>query len=168
MSNSDDVKPPHIMIVEARFYDDIADAAMEGVTSALEEVGATFECFQVAGAFEIPAAISHALIQQDLYDTHRFDGYIALGCVIRGETTHYDIISEESARGLMDLSLEYGLALGNGILTVENREQAMDRAMKSRKDKGGEAARACLGMIEHKRAFNLFPREEIDGGAGRS
>ncbi len=168
MNSTDDVKPPHIMIVEARFYADIADAALDGVTSALDGAGATYERYEVAGAFEIPAAISHALIQQDLYDTHRFDGYIALGCVIRGETTHYEIISEESARGLMDLSLEYGLALGNGILTVENREQAMDRAMKSRKDKGGEAARACLGMIAHKHAFQLYPREEIDGGAGRS
>lgn len=163
MNNLDDARPPHIMIVEARFYEEIADAHLDGVKSALDEVGATYELFQVAGAFEIPAAISHALIQQDLYDTHRFDGYIALGCVIRGETTHYDIISEESARGLMDLSIEYGLALGNGILTVENGEQAMERARKDRKDKGGEAARACLGMIEHKRAFDLFPREEIPG-----
>lgn len=168
MSKTDNVKPPHIMIVEARFYADIADAHLDGAISALEAVGATHELFQVAGAFEIPAAISHALIQQDLYDTHRFDGYIALGCVIRGETTHYDIISEESARGLMDLSIEYGLALGNGILTVENQEQALERARKDRKDKGGEAARACLDMIENKRIFNLYPREEIDGGAERS
>lgn len=168
MNKTDDARPPHIMIVEARFYADIADAHLDGVKAELDKAGATYELFQVAGAFEIPAAISHAVIHQDLYDTHRFDGYIALGCVIRGETTHYDIISEESARGLMDLSLEYGLALGNGILTVENREQAMERALKDRKDKGGEAARACLGMIEHKRAFQLYPREEIAGGAGRS
>lgn len=88
----------------------------------------------------------------------RFDGYIALGCVIRGETTHYDYVCGESARALQDLSLKYALALGYGILTCENLDQAMARARRDDRDRGGHAARACLGMIELKRHFRLFPR----------
>ena len=152
-------KPPHIMIVDAPYYPDVAEALLEGTLAVLEEEGATYERFEVPGAFEIPAAIGHALIQQDMADKHRFDGYIALGCVVRGETTHYDYVCNESARGLMNLSVEYGLALGYGILTVENKEQAMARAHKDQKDKGGDVARACLTMIEHKRLFELYPRK---------
>ncbi len=150
------------MIVEARFYADIADALFDGARTALEAAGATYERFEAPGAFEIPAAISHALIHQRLSQTHRFDGYLALGCVIRGETSHYDHICEESARGLMGLSIDFGLALGNGILTVENDDQAWARAKRSDKDKGGEAARACLAMIDHKRQFDLYPRHAAD------
>jgi len=152
-------KPPHIMIVDSPYYPEVAEALLQGTLAVLDAEGATYERFEVPGAFEIPAAISHALIQQDMSDKHRFDGYIALGCVVRGETTHYDYVCGESARGLMDLSVEYGLALGYGILTVENREQAMERADKDRKDKGGDVARACLAMIEHKRLFELYPRK---------
>lgn len=150
---------PHVMIVEARFYADIADALFDGAKAALEAAGATYERFEVPGAFEIPAAITHALIQQEMAEVHRFDGYIALGCVIRGETSHYDYVCGESARGLMDISLEYGLALANGILTVENADQAWARASVDKKNKGGEVARACLQMIEHKRKFDLYPRD---------
>ena len=151
--------PPHILVVEARFYEAIGDALFQGAEEALNAAGATFERITVPGAFEIPAAISHSLIQQDMNDAHRFDGYIALGCVIRGETSHYDYVCGESARGLMQLSIEYGLALGNGILTVENEDQAWARASRDRKNKGGEVANACLAMINNKRAFNLYPRD---------
>lgn len=147
------------MIVEARYYSEIADSLLEGAKATLDKAGATYEKFEAPGAFEIPAAISYALIEQDMSDMHRFDGYLALGCVIRGETSHYDHICEESARALMSLSVEYGLALGNGILTVENQDQAWARARLDEKDKGGEAAAACLAMIDHKKHFKLYPRD---------
>ncbi len=150
---------PHVMIVEARFYEDIADELVKGATGALEAAGASFERFAVPGAFEIPAAITYAVRSMDFYaGRRRFDGYIALGCVIRGETTHYDYVCGESARKLADLSTQYALALGYGILTVENAEQAWARAATDRKNKGGDAAQACLDMIELKRHFHLFPR----------
>ena len=150
---------PHVMIVEARFYEDIADELAKGALAALEAAGATFERFPVPGAFEIPAAIGYAVRSMDFYaGRRRFDGYVALGCVIRGETSHYDYVCGESARKLMDLSTQYALALGYGILTVENAEQAWERARVERKNKGGDAAEACLKMIELKRHFHLFPR----------
>ena len=150
---------PHIMIVEARFYDDIADELVKSAIHELEAAGASYERFQVTGAFEIPAVIQYAIRSLDFYSARRrFDGYVALGCVIRGETTHYDYVCQESARALQDLAVRYTLALGYGILTVENRAQAMARARRDEKDRGGHAARACLGMIEHKRHFGLFPR----------
>lgn len=138
-----DSRPPHVMIVEARFYEDIADELYRGAVSALESAGAVHERFEVPGAFEIPAAIAFAA----QVDPGRFDGYVALGCVIRGETTHYDYVCGESARGLQDLAVGQGLAIGYGILTVENREQAWARAAVDRKDKGADAANACLHMI---------------------
>lgn len=150
---------PHVMIVEARFYEDVGDALVEGALKALDEKGATYERFTVPGAFEIPAAVKFAVRSMDFYTARqRFDGYIALGCVIRGETTHYDYVCQESARALQDLAVEHTLALGYGILTVEDHEQAMARASADDKDRGGHAARACLAMIELKRNFHLFPR----------
>ena len=140
-------KPPHVMIVEARFYEDIADELCRGAIAVLETRGATLERLTVPGAFEIPAAIAMA----HGADSSRFDGYIALGCVIRGETTHYDYVCGESARGLQDLAVRSGLAIGYGILTVEDRKQAWARAAVDKKDKGADAARACLQMIELKR-----------------
>ncbi|MBX4869716.1 6,7-dimethyl-8-ribityllumazine synthase [Rhizobium bangladeshense] len=137
---------PHILIVEARFYDDMADALLEGATFALEQAGATYEVVTVPGALEIPAAIAMALDGEDNGGTH-YDGYVALGMVIRGETYHFDIVSNESSRALMDLAVSESLAIGNGILTVENDEQAWARARRSEKDKGGFAARAALTMI---------------------
>ncbi|KEC76339.1 6,7-dimethyl-8-ribityllumazine synthase [Rhizobium leguminosarum bv. phaseoli CCGM1] len=137
------------MIVEARFYDDMADALLEGATFALQEAGATFEVVTVPGALEIPAAIAMSLDGDDNGGTH-YDGYVALGMVIRGETYHFDIVSNESSRALMDLAVSESLAIGNGILTVENDEQAWARARRSDKDKGGFAARAALTMIELK------------------
>jgi 6,7-dimethyl-8-ribityllumazine synthase len=136
----------HILIVEARFYDGIADALLEGAVAALEAAGATHERVSVPGALEIPAAIALA------EGASRFDGYVALGCVIRGETFHFEVVAGESARGLMALSLD-GLAIGNGILTVENEAQAWARARRTDKDKGGEAARATLAMLALREQF---------------
>ncbi|MFC5760584.1 6,7-dimethyl-8-ribityllumazine synthase [Rhizobium sp. GCM10022189] len=141
---------PHILIVEARFYDDMADALLEGATFALEEAGATYDVITVPGALEIPAAIAMALDGAD-NDGTQYDGFVALGMVIRGETYHFDIVSNESSRALMDLAVSESLAIGNGILTVENDEQAWARARRSDKDKGGFAARAALTMIELKK-----------------
>lgn len=150
---------PHIMLVEARFYEDIADELARGAIAELEKAGATHERFTVPGAFEIPAAIQFAVRSMDFYSgRRRFDGYVALGCVIRGETTHYDYVCVESARGLQDLALRHTLAIGYGIITVENREQAWARASVAQKNKGGGAARACLDMIELKRQFRLASR----------
>lgn len=146
-----------IMIVEARFYEDIADRLAQGAEAALDEAGAQYERFGVPGAFEIPAAIKYA-VRSPIFLSERkhFDGYVALGCVIRGETSHYDYVCTESARALQDLAVNHSLAIGYGILTVENREQAMLRASISGRDKGGEAARACLLMIDLKRRFQLY------------
>ncbi|GAA3077390.1 6,7-dimethyl-8-ribityllumazine synthase [Rhizobium viscosum] len=141
---------PHILIVEARFYDDMADALLEGATFALEEASATYDVVTVPGALEIPAAIAMALDGAD-NDGTQYDGFVALGMVIRGETYHFDIVSNESSRALMDLAVSESLAIGNGILTVENDEQAWARARRSDKDKGGFAARAALTMIGLKK-----------------
>jgi 6,7-dimethyl-8-ribityllumazine synthase len=150
---------PHILIVEARFYEEISDELAKGAVAALKSAGVTFDRLAVPGAFEIPAAIRMAIHAMDFYPhRRRYDGYVALGCVIRGEITHYDYVCGESARGLQDLAVKYTLALGYGILTVENEAQAWERARVDRKNKGGDAARACLAMIEAKRKFGLFPR----------
>ena len=140
-------RPPHILVVEARFYDDLADELLRGAAAALEKAGATFDKVTVPGALEIPAAVAMAA------DTRRYDGYVALGCVIRGETTHYDTVANESARGLMDLSVVHRLAIGNGILTVENDDQAWVRARVGELNKGGAAAEAALKMVALKARF---------------
>lgn len=143
---------PHLLIVEARFYDDMADAMLDGAKAALEEAGATYDVVTVMGALEIPAAIAMALDGADNGGTD-YDGFVALGMVIRGETYHFDIVANESSRALMDLSVSESLPIGNGILTVENEEQAWARARRSEKDKGGFAARAALTMIALKEKF---------------
>ncbi len=137
--------PPHVLVVVARFYEDIAEAMLAGATAALEAAGATWETVDVPGAFELPAAIGFA------HGAKRFDGYVALGCVIRGETTHYDTVCAESARGLNELAVDGGAALGYGVLTTETREQAWARAAVDQGNKGADAARACLCMIALKR-----------------
>ena len=149
---------PHILIVEARYYADIADELLRGAEAVFAEAEATSVRLTVPGAFEIPAAICRALEAGQSGGRPRFDGYLALGCVIRGETSHYDYVCGESARKLQDLAAEFTLALGYGILTCENQEQAWARAKVSERNKGGEAARACLTMIDVKRFFHLFPR----------
>ncbi|MBB3382623.1 MULTISPECIES: 6,7-dimethyl-8-ribityllumazine synthase [unclassified Rhizobium] len=139
----------HILIVEARFYDDMADALLDGAKAALDAAGATYDIVTVPGALEIPAAIAMALDGGDNGNVV-YDGYVALGMVIRGETYHFDIVANESSRALMDLAVSESLAIGNGILTVENDEQAWARVRRSDKDKGGFAARAALTMIALK------------------
>jgi 6,7-dimethyl-8-ribityllumazine synthase len=153
-------RPPHILLVEAPYYTHIADQLRKGAERALAAVGATHEIISVPGAFEIPAAIGLAARASD-----RFDGFIALGCVIRGETTHYDHICAESARGLQDLAARDGLAIGYGILTVENEAQAVARASAERRDKGGEAVRACLALVNLKRRLAGEENEHTDSPA---
>lgn len=138
----------HFLIVEARFYEELGDALAQGAIAAIEEAGASYERVEVPGALEIPGAIALAEAS-----SHEFDGYIALGCVIRGETSHYDTVCNESARGIMDLTVRDRLAIGNGIITVENGDQAWARARQSDKDKGGDAARAAVNMAALKQAF---------------
>ncbi len=152
-------KPPsllHILIVEARFYEDIADELAAGAIAALTAAGATFERLSVPGAFEIPAAVEYAVRAGNAGTLPKaFDGFLGLGCVIRGETTHYDYVCAESARGMQDIALRNAAAVGFGVLTVENDDQAWARARRDRKDKGGEVARAVLRMIELRRQFRV-------------
>ena len=145
---------PRILIVEARFYDDISDALLEGAKTALELAEAGYDVVTVPGALEIPAAIAFALDGAE-DEGIEYDGFVALGCVIRGETYHFDIVANESARALMHLSVEESIAIGNGILTVENEEQAWVRARREDKDKGGFAARAALTMIDLRKKFGV-------------
>ena len=149
---SDNKQAPHLLIVEARFYDDMADALLEGATEAIRQAGATYDVVTVPGALEIPAAIAMALDGADNDGTH-YDGFVALGMIIRGETSHFDIVANESARALMDLAVSESLAIGNGILTVENDEQGWRRAKLKELDKGGFAAKAALTMIALRQKF---------------
>ena len=136
-------RAPHLLFVEAPYSAHIAALLREGAQRAAAAAGATCEFVSVPGAFEIPAAIALAARTAE-----RFDGFVALGCVIRGETTHYDHICAETARSLQDLMVRDGIAAGYGILTVENEAQALVRAAPDGRDKGGEAVRACLALIE--------------------
>jgi 6,7-dimethyl-8-ribityllumazine synthase len=135
-----------LLILEARYYADLCDELVKGAVAAIERAGATWDHVILPGALELPGAIAIAEASK------RYDGYVALGCVLRGETMHYEIVSNESARGLMDLTLK-SFCIGNGILTCENEEQAWARAKTSEGDKGGGAAEAALAMIHHKRAM---------------
>jgi 6,7-dimethyl-8-ribityllumazine synthase len=145
------VESLRILVVEARYYGAISDALLEGAGDALRAYGAEFDVVTVPGAFELPAAIALADEGGHRPAGVRYDGFVALGCVIRGETTHYDYVCGESARGLMDLSINKGLAIGYGVLTVEDEAQAWARARISEGDKGGFAARTCLDMIGLRR-----------------
>ncbi|WP_224548345.1 6,7-dimethyl-8-ribityllumazine synthase [Mesorhizobium sp. CA16] len=142
----------HLLIVEARFHDDLADALLEGATGALDEAGATYDVVTVPGSLEIPAVITFAVDGAAEGGTH-YDGFVALGTVVRGDTYHFDIVANESSRALMDLSVQEAIAIGNGILTTENDAQAWARARKTEGDKGGFAARAALTMIALKEKF---------------
>jgi 6,7-dimethyl-8-ribityllumazine synthase len=148
--DSTSVKSARILVVEARYYDDIADALLAGAKKALQEAGALFDCISVPGSLEIPTAIAIAL---DAAQKKRrpYDGAVALGCVIRGETIHFEIVSHESARGLLDLSVARGIPIGNGIITVENEAQAKARASVDDQDKGGGAVRATLTLVGLKK-----------------
>jgi 6,7-dimethyl-8-ribityllumazine synthase len=134
------------LIVEARFYDHLNDLLIEGARAALEEAGHAHETVTVPGALEIPGAVAMAV------ETGRYDGFVAIGVVIRGETYHFEVVSNESARGLMALTMD-GIAIGNGILTVENEAQALARALPGEGDKGGGAARAAIAMLALKERF---------------
>jgi 6,7-dimethyl-8-ribityllumazine synthase len=147
-------KPPHVLVIEARFYEDISDELLRGAEAAIESAGATHERVSVPGALEIPAALAMALEAMER-GTRHFDGFVCLGCVIRGETKHFDIVAEQSAQAIMGLAVDDGLALGNGILTVENDEQAWVRARVGEGNKGGAAAEAALAMIALRRRFGL-------------
>ena len=147
-----DAKGARILVVEARFYDDIADALLAGAMKALKAAGAEVERISVPGSLEIPAAIAIAL---DAAQTKRrpYDGVVALGCVIRGDTIHFEIVSHESARGLMEISIARSLPIGNGIITVNTEVQALERARMEEQDKGGDAARAALALVGVKRSL---------------
>jgi 6,7-dimethyl-8-ribityllumazine synthase len=142
---------PHIAIIEGRFYEDLSEELASGAMAALEEAGASFERFPVPGALEIPQVfglIARAGLAPFGAPRWRYHGAIALGCVIRGETSHYDIVANESARSLLDIATRNGIPLGNGILTVETETQAWERASVADGNKGRDAARACLSLVD--------------------
>jgi 6,7-dimethyl-8-ribityllumazine synthase len=139
-----------VLIVEARFYGPIADALLRGATAVLDAAGATYDVITVPGALEIPGAIAMAADAPKNKKTP-YDGYVALGCVIQGETYHFEIVSNESARGLMDLTVQRQLAIGNGILTVDTEAQAQARIGGAHGHKGADAAKAALAMVVLKR-----------------
>ena len=146
------VKKTQMLIVEARFYDHIADRLLAGATQVLDAAGADYDRISVPGALEIPAGIAIALDAAKARRTS-YDGVIALGCVIEGETYHFEVVSNESARGLMELALRERLAVGNGILTVDTEEQALARAGGGKGNKGAEAAHAALTMAVLKQTL---------------
>jgi 6,7-dimethyl-8-ribityllumazine synthase len=145
--------PRHFLIIEARFYADIADELVKGATEELSRRSATFDRVAVPGVLEIPAALSMA-VKADAQE-RRYSGYVLLGCVIRGETTHYDIVAKESARAIVSFATEYALAVGNGILTVENGAQAWARARVAEKNKGAGAAAAAFEMAALREELGL-------------
>jgi 6,7-dimethyl-8-ribityllumazine synthase len=149
-NDTGDLAGARILVVEARFYDDIADALLAGATRALEAAGVAFERASVPGSLEVPAAIAIALDAAER-SGKPYDGVVALGCVIRGDTIHFEIVSTQSARALMDLSVARRVPIGNGILTVDTDAQAWSRARPEEADKGGDAARAALALVRLKR-----------------
>jgi 6,7-dimethyl-8-ribityllumazine synthase len=147
---------PHILIVEGRYYDDVADLQLQGAKAVLDRAQATYEIVTVPGAFDIPQAIGYAVRGLD-FDAvrRRFDGYVGLGCILKGATNHHVIIGHESARALQEVALRYTLAVGNGILTCDTKEQALERADPARQNRAGEATEACLRMLQVKHQFHL-------------
>ena len=155
---------PSILVVVAPFYQHIADMLTEGCVARLEEAGADVDVVEVPGALEIPPAIRIAM------EAEAYDGFVALGCVLRGETSHYDTVCNESARGLMTLGVEFGVPIGNGILTCEKEAQALDGADPARKNKGAGAAEACLALLSLRDRFAPIELdlafEDEDGESG--
>ena len=150
---------PYLLVIDSLFYPDVSEELVKGALAEIGKSGGTYTRVSVPGAFEIPGAIRMAVRSLELVGgRRRFDGYVALGCVIRGETSHYDYVCGESSRALMDLTTEYSVALGFGVLTCENSEQARVRADINAKNKGGEAAEACMHMMDVKRHFRLTQR----------
>jgi 6,7-dimethyl-8-ribityllumazine synthase len=152
-ADAGDLKGARILIVEARFYDDIADELLKGATRVLEEAGVAFVRLSVPGSLEVPPAIAIALDAAERGGLP-YEGAVALGCVIRGDTIHFEIVSTESARALIDLSVARRLPIGNGIHTVDNHAQARMRARTEEADKGGDAARAALALVRLKRRLS--------------
>ncbi len=148
---------PHFMIVTSPYYSEVSDHLLNGAKAELDAVRATYEIFEVSGALEIPTAIKFGIMREQSHGVANiaFNGYIALGCIIRGETSHYDIVCNVSANGLSQLSLEYNTSIGNGILTCDTMEQAIVRADPAQKNKGGHAAKAVLGLFELKRELHV-------------
>lgn len=144
---------PRILLVEARFYDDIADQLVVGATTAVEARGGVCERIAVPGAMEIPLVVRFAVDAAAAGTATAFDGFVALGCVIRGETTHYDHVCQESIGGLHKLALRHSLAIGTGVLTCENRDQAWARAAVDQGNKGAAAANAALDLVAVRDAF---------------
>jgi 6,7-dimethyl-8-ribityllumazine synthase len=147
----------HILVLEARYYEQIGNALLNGAIAEMEAEGVTWDIITVPGALELPLALSQAvgagLIPSTSGEPMRYDGAIALGCVIRGETTHYETVSNEANHWLMEVAMNAGIPFGNAILTVENEAQARERAEGGRRGKGADAVRACLSLIRHARAF---------------
>ncbi|MBW7965961.1 MULTISPECIES: 6,7-dimethyl-8-ribityllumazine synthase [unclassified Bradyrhizobium] len=150
LKDQTDISGARALVVEARFYDDLQDALLDGAVAELKAAGLTHDIITVPGALEIPAAVAIA-VDAAAANGKPYDAVIALGCVIRGDTIHFEIVSQESSRALMDLAVSRKLPLGNGILTVNNEEQAWARARASELNKGGDAARAALAMLRIKR-----------------
>lgn len=150
LKDQTDISGARALIVEARFYDDLQDALLDGAVAELKGAGLTHDVITVPGALEIPAAVAIA-VDAAAANGKPYDTVIALGCVIRGDTIHFEIVSQESSRALMDLAVARKLPLGNGILTVNNEDQAWARARASELNKGGDAARAALAMLRIKR-----------------
>jgi 6,7-dimethyl-8-ribityllumazine synthase len=145
-----DLEGARMLIVEARFYEDIADSLLEGALRAIAAAGASFDRITVPGSLEIPTALAIAVRAAEQRN-YPYDGAVALGCVIRGDTMHFDVVAVQSARALMDYAVSHGLPLGNGILTVDTEAQAWARARIDEGDKGGDAARAALALVRLKR-----------------
>ncbi|MBM3504824.1 MAG: 6,7-dimethyl-8-ribityllumazine synthase [Alphaproteobacteria bacterium] len=147
---------PHLLIIEARFYTHLSDFLAAGAIKAIEAHKGTYRRIEVPGSLEIPGVVRMAVEAMERGATEeRFDGFVALGCVIRGETSHYDHVCQESIRGLQELVLRHGIAVGMGILTCENEAQASERARPDRGNKGAAAAEAALTMIAVRRSFRL-------------
>lgn len=144
------IEGARLLFVVAPYYRDITDKLLIGARAVADEAGAKVDVIEVPGAFEIPQAIA-------MYG-NKYDGYVALGCVIRGETSHYDYVCGESARALMDLGMNRQIQVGYGILTVENKDQAEERANPNGRDKGGEATRACIVLVSLKRKLTNMAR----------
>jgi 6,7-dimethyl-8-ribityllumazine synthase len=150
--------PRSVLIIEARFYEDIADELAKGAIEELERRGIAYERLAVPGSLEIPLALSLALANGFVGRAGRHRGCVALGCVIRGETTHYDVVARESAAGLHHLAVQHAVPLGNGVLTCENRDQAWERARVEGKNKGGGAATACIALMQLEKHFSSASR----------
>ncbi len=148
-----------ILIVESRFYEQITDNLVKGAVRELQNAGAGFKRVIVPGILEIPSAIRYAVRSMEMRATEeRYAGYITLGCAIKGETDHYDHVCREAFAGVQNLSLLYTLSVGNGILTVHNEAQALERSSPEKRNFGGQAARACLRMVEIKKELGLIPK----------